>query len=108
MELTPVVELTAGERIAEGFKDSIEDIAEGFKEFGIEFIIHIPYIIVWAVVIVVLIFVVLKIIKMADKWNAHIMKKAPKEGKIGNINKSIYVRKPGAQADADKDKEKTE
>ena len=32
--------------IAEGFKDSIGDIAEGIKEFCIEFIIHIPYIIV--------------------------------------------------------------
>ena len=108
VELTPVVELTAGQRIAEGFKDSIEDIAEGFKEFGIEFIIHIPYIIVWAVVIVILVFVVLKIIKMADKWNAHIMKKAPKEGKHGNINRSVYVRKPGTPAEDGKHEDKTE
>ena len=78
------------------------------KIFRHRFIIHIPYIIVWAVVIVIFVFVVLKIIKMADKWNAHIMKKAPKEGKHGNINRSVYVRKPGTPAEDGKHEDKTE
>lgn len=97
VELTPVVELTAGQRIAEGFKDSIEDIAEGFKEFGIEFIIHIPYIIVWGVIIAILVFVVLRIMKAVDKRSASIMEKARKEGRLPKIAPSVYVKKPGTK-----------
>ena len=97
-ELTPVVELSAGERIAEGFMDSIRDIAEGAKEFCIEFIIHIPYIIVWAVVIALLVFIVLKIMKAVDKRSARILENAKKEGKLPNRNHSVYVKKPGSHA----------
>ena len=39
---------------------------------------------------------------------AHIMKKAPKEGKHGNINRSVYVRKPGTPAEDGKHEDKTE
>lgn len=91
-ELTPVVELTAGERIAEGFMDSIEDIGEGIKEFFIEFIIHIPYIVVWAVVIVILVFIVLKLMKVVDKRSARLMEEA---GKV--TARSPFVKRPDRQ-----------
>lgn len=97
VELTPVVELTAGERIAEGFRDSVEDIADGFKEFGIEFVIHIPYIIVWGIIIAILVFVVLKIMRAVDKRSAGIMEKARKEGRLPKVAPSVYVKKPGAK-----------
>lgn len=99
VELTPVVELTAGERIAQGFADSVADIAEGFKEFGIQLIIHIPYIIVWGVVIVILVFVVIKIIKVADKLNEKIKKQTPKNMGVPRVTPSVYVKKPGVQAE---------
>lgn len=93
-ELTPVVELSAGERITQGFMDSIEDIIYGIKEFCIAFIINIPYIIVWAVIIAVLAFVVIKIIRFADKRSARLFEEAKKQ-------KEILVSKKTAQASED-------
>ncbi len=59
-ELTPIVEETAWERMVNGFKESIEDIGDGFKEFGIWFVVNIPYLVIWAVVIVVAVVVIRK------------------------------------------------
>lgn len=52
-ELTSVTtsEQTAWERISEGFMDSLADIGGGFAEFGIWFLIHIPQLFLWALVI---------------------------------------------------------
>lgn len=92
-ELTPVVEQTAGERIAEGFTESIRDIGEGIKEFFIGLIINIPYIVVWAVVLAVVIFVGIKIAKVIDKRSARKWEEAQKNGVV----KSIYVQRPNAE-----------
>lgn len=64
--LTPVEEETAWERISTGFKDSLKDIKEGFVEFGIWFIVNIPYLIIWAIVITVIV-VVIKLLKKHSK-----------------------------------------
>ncbi len=45
-ELTPVEERTAGQRMGEGFADSVENIVDGAGEFGIWFVIHLPYLVV--------------------------------------------------------------
>lgn len=50
-ELTPVEEETVGERMVNGFKESLWDIGDGFKEFGIWFVVHIPYMVIWAIII---------------------------------------------------------
>jgi len=92
-ELTPVVEQTAGERIAEGFAESLRDIGEGFKEFFIGFVINIPYIIVWAVIIAVVAFVGFKIAKVIDKHSARKWEETRKNG----LSKSIYVQRPNVQ-----------
>ena len=92
-ELTPVVEQTAGERIAEGFMESIRDIGEGFKEFFIGLVINIPYIIVWAVIIAVIAFVVLKIVKLIDKRSARKWEETQKNGVV----KSLYVQRPATR-----------
>ena len=57
-DLTPVVEETVWQRIAGGFVESLEDIGNGFVEWGIWFVVHIPYMVIWAVVIVVAVVVV--------------------------------------------------
>ena len=53
-EYTPIIEKepTAWERIRDGFADSIEDITEGVKEFGIWLLVNSPYLVIWAVVLV--------------------------------------------------------
>jgi len=90
-ELTPVVEQTAGERIAEGFAESLRDIGEGFKEFFIGFVINIPYIIVWAVIIVIMAFVAIKVIKVIEKYSS---RKSEERRKNGTV-KQVYVQRPG-------------
>lgn len=50
-ELTPVEEKTDLQRITEGFADSLKDIGNGIKESVIWFVIHIPYLVIWAAVI---------------------------------------------------------
>ena len=67
VELTPVEEETAGERIVTGFSRSLHNVIDGIKNFFIELIIVIPYLIVWAVVIVILFFVIRAIMKASEK-----------------------------------------
>ncbi len=58
---TPVVEeKTAFERIAEGFKENLTDIGISVQEFVIAFIINIPYLIIWAVIILVVVLIIRK------------------------------------------------
>lgn len=59
-ELTPVEEKTDLQRITEGFADSLKDIGNGIKESAIWFVIHIPYLVIWAAVITGLILILKK------------------------------------------------
>lgn len=52
MKLTPVKEQSAWEKISTGFVNSLYDVGNEFADFGIGFLIDLPYIIVWAVIIV--------------------------------------------------------
>lgn len=54
-ELTPVEEKTDLQRITEGFSDSLKSIGNGIKESAIWFVIHIPYLVIWAAVIAALV-----------------------------------------------------
>ncbi len=54
-ELTPVEEPTIGQRISEGFLESIEDIGNGLTEFGIWFLVNTPYFVIWITVLAVVI-----------------------------------------------------
>ncbi len=67
---TPTEEVTTGERIRTGFMDSMKGVGKGFSNFGIWFVINLPYLIVWAVIIVIIILVVRLIIKKAAKRSA--------------------------------------
>lgn len=55
---TPVKERSTWEKIADGFVESLYDVGEGICDFFINLIIHIPYLVVWAVVIIVIVFVI--------------------------------------------------
>lgn len=54
-ELTPMEEPTVWERISEGFGGSLHDIWDFVTEFCIWFLVHIPYIILWAAVLAVVV-----------------------------------------------------
>ena len=59
-ELTPVEQKTDLQRITEGFADSLKDIGNGIKESAIWFVIHIPYLVIWAAVIAAVVLVLRK------------------------------------------------
>ena len=98
------MEQTAGERIAEGFAESIRDIGEGFKEFFIGFVINLPYIVVWAVIIAIVAFVGYKVVKVIDKRSARKWEERQKNGVV----KSLYVQRPNAKNVNETTENKTE
>ncbi len=59
--LTPVAEETTGERIVHGFTDSVKDVGKGIKEFFVELIIRLPYIVEWVIIVAVVIFIIVKL-----------------------------------------------
>ncbi|MBO4750499.1 MAG: DUF4349 domain-containing protein [Lachnospiraceae bacterium] len=62
---TPVVEEkeTNWERMTRGFLQSLENIGNGFLNFGIWFVIKLPYLVIWAIVITVIVLIVKKSLK---------------------------------------------
>ena len=72
---TPVEEETAWERISAGFMYSLKSIGEGIKEAAIWFVIHIPYLVIWAIVIAVIVLILKKIRKRTKRIRAEEQKK---------------------------------
>ncbi len=66
---TPVVEVkkTAGQRIKEGFVHSCQSLGEGISEFFISFVIILPYLVLWGVILFLVIFVIRKCSKRHKK-----------------------------------------
>lgn len=69
-EFTPVEEETAWERLAGGFMESVEDVKDGFVDFFIWIVVHLPYLAVWAVVIWIIVVVIRLIIRGRQKKKA--------------------------------------
>lgn len=65
--LTPVREETTWERISTGFIDNLKAIKDGFVEFVIWFTVSIPYLLIWAVIIVAVVLGVKRFIKRDKK-----------------------------------------
>lgn len=57
-KLTPVEEQTRGEMIKEGFVDSLYGVGNGLLDFGTAVIIDLPYLVVWAAVILLVILII--------------------------------------------------
>lgn len=64
---TPVKEQTPWEKISTGFMDSLFDVGNGLVNFGIDCVINLPYLILWAVILVIAFFIVRLIIKLVKK-----------------------------------------
>lgn len=76
--LTPVKEQTAIQKIKTGFAESLYNVGNGIKNFVIGFIIRIPYLAVWAVVILIIVWVIKLWLKSSRKRKAS--KQEIKEG----------------------------
>lgn len=63
VKLTPVKEQSAWEKISTGFVNSLYDVGNELEDFGIGFLIDLPYIIVWAVIIVLAVLILRLILR---------------------------------------------
>ena len=106
IDYTPVVEeeKTPMQRMTEGFMDSLESIGIGFREFGIWFVIHLPYLLLLAIIGGIALFIILKVNKKNAKKRAEIKalmaesaKGDPTDSVVSKNNDSsaVYVNKPG-------------
>ncbi|MCR5427321.1 MAG: DUF4349 domain-containing protein [Lachnospiraceae bacterium] len=108
-ELTPIIEEepTVGERIRAGFTDSVQNIKEGFTNFGVWFVTKLPYLIIWAIVIVIIVF----ICKALWGEKARMKRQAKRQAKYANVGSQllrngaapaapapgpVYTNQPGA------------
>lgn len=64
---TPVVEETVWERISGGFAESLNDVYDGLVDFVVWLIVSIPYLIIWAVVIGVIVLIIKGMIRHSKK-----------------------------------------
>ncbi len=74
IKLTPVKEQSVWEKISTGFANSLYDVGNGFVDFGIGFLIDLPYIIVGAVILILVVLILRLVLK-------RIRRKTPKEKK---------------------------
>lgn len=65
--LTPVKEQNTWEKISTGFAESLYQVGNGIRNFFIGLIIKIPYLVVWAVLILVVVFIAKIILKGKKK-----------------------------------------
>lgn len=62
-DYTPVEKDSPWQRITKGFTESLRNIGNGFVDFGVWFVVHIPYLIIWAIVIIIIVLIIRKIVK---------------------------------------------
>ncbi|MBR3771891.1 MAG: DUF4349 domain-containing protein, partial [Clostridium sp.] len=75
MRYTPVItkEQTTTDKIVTGFKESIQDIKEWFVDMAVSFIISIPYLVLWFVVLAIPTVIIVVLIKKNKKKNIKMM-----------------------------------
>lgn len=74
-ELTPVEEETAWERMTGGFMDSVRDVKDGFVDFFIWIVVHVPYLAIWAAVIFIIVMIVKLLIRRGRRKRAEKLRK---------------------------------
>ena len=48
---------TVGERISAGFRDTVADIRDDLEDFFVDFVVNLPYLLIWAVIITAVVLV---------------------------------------------------
>jgi hypothetical protein len=54
-------------RIQNGFSDTIYNISEGFKNFVVWFIVNLPYLLIWGIIIFIIIIIVRRYLRKAGQ-----------------------------------------
>lgn len=66
----PIKEPTAWERISEGFMKSLKNVGSGLANFFIGLIVISPYLMLWALIVLIIVFIVKSVIKKNQIKNA--------------------------------------
>lgn len=77
-ELTPVVEKTVGQRIADGFVRSLKNVGEGFVDFFVVLVVCSPYLVTWALIVAAIVGIIKLCIRRSQKKNAAKQKESEK------------------------------
>lgn len=77
-ELTPVVEKTVGQRLADGFMKNLKNVGNGFVDFFVWLVVCSPYLITWALIIVAIVMIVKLCIRRSRKKEAAKQKESEK------------------------------
>lgn len=77
---------TVGDRIGKGLSDNLYDIAEGFKNFVVWLVTSLPYLLIWAVIIVAVV-LVLRVLLRKAKANS----RKRKEEQL-KYNQNLYAK----------------
>ncbi|MCH5274905.1 MAG: DUF4349 domain-containing protein [Lachnospiraceae bacterium] len=92
VELTPIVveEKSAWERMGDGFMESLKNIGIGLREFGIGFVINIPYLLLMLIIVGFIIWLILFIVK---KSNSSQQKKLAAQRELVQKQQEEYARR---------------
>lgn len=66
-ETNVATELTYGEEIRRGLSDTMYDIGQGLRSFSIWFIVNLPILLIWAVVLVIIVLILRALFKAGAK-----------------------------------------
>ncbi|MBE5865518.1 MAG: DUF4349 domain-containing protein [Lachnospiraceae bacterium] len=77
-ELTPVEKEGVGARLANGFMESLKNVGNGFVEFFIWIVVHLPYLATWALIITTIVMIIKFNIRRSRKKKALKSEKAAK------------------------------
>ncbi|MDE6751023.1 MAG: DUF4349 domain-containing protein [Lachnospiraceae bacterium] len=95
--LTPTQEKTVWDKIKNGFSESIYNVGHGLVNFFIWFVVNIPYIVIWAVVLFVAFLIIKAIIKKKKLRKSSDKKSQKEEGKHINGTDAATGTSTGAE-----------
>ncbi len=86
---------TVGDRIGKGLSDNLYEIAESFKNFIVWFVTSLPYLLIWAVIIVAAVLVIRVIAKKAKIKKQKRMEAYQQQYNQSRALQSQYVQEQG-------------
>lgn len=99
-ETSVATELSYGEEISRGLSDTFYGIGQGLRSFSIWFIVNLPVLLIWAVIIVLIILIARKIYKAYEK-----RERRRREARIEARNKNGQITPGGLWSSSGERKE---
>ncbi|MBO5094156.1 MAG: DUF4349 domain-containing protein, partial [Lachnospiraceae bacterium] len=103
---TPPAEVSAWDEIVTGLKNNVQRVLDGLEDMGIELIISLPFLIVWAVGIFIFVLLIRLIRKLLKKRKEKRRQKKQARGSIEADYEEIPPAAPGKQEAAQQGEQK--